>query len=375
MYIWERGAWPELTYDAKALLEALAAVRHRQGLLLGRMARLGFELQGAAQLQAVTEEVLKTSDIEGETLDREQVRSSVARRLGIPHAGLKAPDLRTEGVVEVMLDATARFDTPLTLERLFGWHASLFPTGLSGSHRVAVGKFRDDREGPMQVVSGQIGKERVHCEAPPAKRLRAEMKQFLSWFGGRPAGDGLLRAALAHLWLVTIHPFDDGNGRIARAVADLALAQLESDRRRFYSMSSQIRVERKAYYDVLERTQKGPLDVTPWMSWFVACFGRAIDAADVLFADVLARAALAQRVQAASLNERQRAIMQQLLAGLDGALTAKRWAAVARCSADTAQRDIKELVELELLSKNPGGSKNTSYALALSRAGSARRPE
>jgi Fic family protein len=365
MYIWQQHAWPALTFDAETLLGPLAAVRHRQGLLLGRMAKLGFALQGAAQLQAVTEEVLQSSDIEGETLDREQVRSSVARRLGIPHAGLKEPDLRTEGVVEMMLDATTRFDASLTLERLFGWHASLFPTGFSGRHRLDVGKLRDGREGPMQVVSGRIGKERVHYEAPPARRLRAEMKQFLTWFNGRALVDGLLRAGLAHVWLVTIHPFDDGNGRIARAVADMALAQLEGDGRRFYSMSSQIRVERKAYYDVLERTQKGSLDVTRWMSWFVDCFGRAIDAADLLFTEVLARAELAQRVQAAPLNERQRTIMGQLLAGLDGPLTARRWAALGKCSADTAQRDIKELVELELLAKNPGGSKNTSYALEL----------
>lgn len=366
MYLWERKAWPDLTWDAGALLAPLSHARHRQGMLLGRMTQLGLELQGAARVQAVTEEAVKSSAIEGEELDRQSVRSSVARRLGVKLAGLTEKiDQKTEGVATMTLDATVGYARPLTLERLFGWHEALFPGGRSGLHRVTTGGFRTGLEGPMQVVSGPIGKERVHFEAPPAKQLPREMKHFLSWFNAKPSMDGLLRAGLAHLWLVTLHPFDDGNGRIARAVTDMALAQLEGRPERFYSLSSQLRRDRKAYYDALERTQKGPPDVTAWLAWFTDCFAKAIDSAEGVLSEVLARAATAKRMAAESLNERQRLVLGRLLAGLEGNLTAKRWAAMAKCSADSAQRDLKELLELRLLVKNPGGSKNTSYALKL----------
>ncbi|GMU59625.1 MAG: hypothetical protein AMXMBFR34_13880 [Myxococcaceae bacterium] len=365
MFIWERADWPDLTWSAEELLGPLAHARHRQGHLLGRMAQLGFELQGAARVQAVTEEVVTSSSIEGEALDLGSVRSSVARRLGVKLAGLSHPaDQKTEGVVEMVLDATVHFGKPLTAERLFGWQSSLFPGGYSGMHRIATGALRDDRLGTMQVVSGPIGKERVHFQAPPAKRLPGELKRFLKWFEA-PKGDGLLHAGLAHLWLVTLHPFDDGNGRVARAVTDLALARDEGQAARFYSLSSQIRNERKAYYRELERAQRGPLDVTPWLAWFVGCFTRAVDAAEDVLKDVLARAELGRKVSQAVLNERQKKLMGKLLTGLDGKLTAKRWAAMTKSSVDTAQRDIKALIELRLLVQNPGGSKNTSYALAL----------
>ncbi len=365
-HIRERKDWPRFSWDDGALLPSLASARHKQGLLLGRMGALGLELRGTAQVQSVTEEVVKSSETEGERLDPTRVRSSVAKRLGVSIAGLTAPtDRRTEGVVEMALDATQRFDQPLTLDRLLRWQAALFPTGSSEFQRIAVGKLRDDRTGPMQVVSRQLGKERVHFEAPPAAVLHAAVTGFLKWFNAAPSGDGLLRAGVAHLWLITLHPFDDGNGRVARAVTDMALAQLERRPQRFYSLSSQIRRDRKAYYDTLERTQKGSLDITAWLSWFLGCFDRAIDASEQVCSDALARDALARRLQSEALNERQRMMLNKLLAGLDGKLTARNWAAQTRSSVDTAQRDLKELLDRGLLVKNPGGSKNTSYALAL----------
>lgn len=365
MYLWERAGWPDMTWSADALLQPLAQARHRQGHLLGRMAQLGLDLQGAARVQAVTEEVVKSSAIEGEQLDLDSVRSSIARRLGVKLPGPTLPaDERIEGAVEMALDATQHFAKPLTRERLFGWQASLFPGGSSGLHRITTGALRDDRLGPMQVVSGPVGRERVHFEAPPAKRLASELRRFLAWFE-RGEGEGLLHAGLAHLWFVTLHPFDDGNGRVARALTDLALARDEGQAARFYSLSSQLRAERKAYYAALEHAQRGPLDVTPWLSWFLECFTRAVDAAEDVLQGVLARAALGRRASQAVLNERQKKVMDLMLAGLDGKLTAKRWAVMTKCSVDTAQRDLKGLLELKLLVRNPGGSKNTSYALAL----------
>ena len=364
MYVWERDGWPDLVWDAGQLLAPLTNAGRRQGVLLGRMTQLGLDLQGAARVQAVTEEVVKSSAIEGERLDWDGVRSSVARRLGIKLAGLtEKVDQAADAVVKMTLDATVGYARPLTQERLFGWQEALFPGGRSGMHRVTVGGFRTDLEGPMQVVSGPIGKEKVHFEAPPAKQLPRELKQFLTWFNAKPKIDGLLRAGLAHLWLVTIHPFDDGNGRVARAVTDLALAQLEDRPERFYSLSSQLRRDRKQYYLQLERAQKGPLDVTPWLLWFTDAFTKAVDSAESVLGDVLGRAELGRRLATLGLNERQRLMMGKLLAGLEGKLTSGRWAAMTRCSPDTAQRDLKELLELKLLVKNPGGSKNTSYAL------------
>ena len=363
MYIWEQSSWPNLTWDNSRLIEPLGTARLKQGHLLGEMAALGFDLKLEAQLEALTEEVVKTSEIEGERLDRDSVRSSIARRLGLAQAGLAPPDRRAEGVVEMMLDATANHKTTLTPERLFGWQAALFPTGYSGMRRIRTGAWRDDTMGPMQVVSGPIGRERVHYEAPPAKRLEAEVGAFLNWFNGPAGPEGVLRAGLAHLWFVTIHPFEDGNGRIARAITDLALAQSENSGQRFYSMSSRIREERSDYYDMLERTQKGGLDVTDWLAWFVGCFARALDGAEQTCAAVLRKAAFWQHYAREPLSGRQSAVLNKFPDGFEGKLTARKWAAIGKCSLATAQRDINELVGRGILRRNPGGSKRTSYDL------------
>ncbi len=263
----------------------------------------------------------------------------------------------------MMLDATEHYDQPLTPERLFAWQAALFPTGYSGSHRVKTGAWRDDADGPMQVVSGSVARPRVHYEAPPATRVEAEMQRFLDWFNGRPS-EGLLRAGLAHFWFVTIHPFDDGNGRIARAIADLALAQSEQSGQRFYSLSSQIQKERAAYYDHLESAQRADVDITNWMLWFLDCFSRAIDGAEATSAHVLRKADFWQRHAGEGFNNRQKAVLNRYLDGLEGKLTAKKWAVLAKVSVPTAQRDMNDLMERGILRRNPGGSKNTSYDLA-----------
>jgi Fic family protein len=363
MYIWERLEWPEFRWEDSRLLEPLAAARLKQGRLLGSMARLGFDLKLESQLESLTEEVTKSSEIEGERLDRASVRSSIARRLGVPDAAVAPADRRTEGVVEMMLDATENYEAPLTAERLLGWQAALFPTGYSGLHRVGTGAWRDDAHGPMQVVSGPVGHQRVHYQAPPAARLEAEMARFLDWFNRQSGPEGLLRAGLAHLWFVTVHPFEDGNGRIARAIADQALAQSEGSGQRFYSMSSQIRKERSIYYDMLERTQKGGLDVTDWLVWFLGCLARAIDGAEAASDQVLRKADFWQRYARAPLSARQKTVLNRYLDGFEGKLTTKKWAAIGKCSVPTAQRDINDLLDREILRRNPGGSKNTSYDL------------
>ncbi len=331
------------------------------------MEALGFPLQQEAVLQTLTEDVVKTSDIEGETLDAVQVRSSIARRLGIDVGGIETADRQVEGVVEMMLDATRNYDRPLTVDRLFGWHSSMFPSGRTGMRRVRVGAWRDDSTGPMQVVSGPVGRERIHFEAPAADRLDSEMDAFLEWFkGGRAAADldDVLRAGLSHLWFVTIHPFDDGNGRMARAIADMALARSENSPQRFYSMSAQIRQERNDYYEILERTQKGTLDVTPWMEWFLQCLGRAIDGAETTLAAVLRKARFWQRHRDVPINERQRLVLNRLLDGFEGNLTTSKWATITKCSSDTALRDILDLVERGVLVRNPSGGRSTSYSIA-----------
>jgi Fic family protein len=328
------------------------------------MEALGFNLQQEAVLRTLTSDVLKSSEIEGEKLDAGQVRSSIARRLGMDIGALKPADRHVEGVVEMMVDATRHYDQPLTAERLFGWHASLFPTGRSGMTKIKAGAWRDDSTGPMQVVSGPIGNERVHFEAPKAGRLAGEMGSFLDWFEGNDSIDPVLKAGLAHLWFVTIHPFDDGNGRIARAIADMALARSENSPQRFYSMSAQIRQEHKAYYDMLEATQKGTMDVTPWMEWFLGCLGRAIDGAQVTLSAVLGKARFWERVKDVQLNDRQRLVINRLLDGFEGNLTTSKYAKLAKCSQDTAHRDILALVDHAVLIQNPEGGRSTSYALA-----------
>jgi Fic family protein len=363
-YIYDRKSWPKLRWNHEHLAGLLASVRHRQGRLLGRMENLGFALRAEATLQALTEEVLKSSEIEGEVLDKAQVRSSLARRLGMDIGALTPADRHVDGVVEMMLDATQGYDTPLTAERLFGWHAALFPTARSGMVRITVGAWRDDSAGPMQVVSGPIGRERVHYQAPAAGRLGREMRAFLKWFGDSDAIDPVMKAGVAHFWFVTIHPFDDGNGRIARAIADMALARSEGSAQRFYSMSAQIRRERNAYYATLEATQKGDLDITAWLAWFLGCLGRAVDNAEGIVGAALHKARFWETHARAPISVRQRMMLNRLLDGFEGKLTSSKWATLAKCSQDTALRDIDDLVKRGVLAKDPAGGRSTSYSLA-----------
>lgn len=362
-YIHQLPNWPKFQWDQKVLASPLAGLRHRQGRFVGRMEALGFPLRSEAMLQTLTQDVVKSSEIEGEILDPEQVRSSIARRLGIEIGALTPADRDVEGIVEMMLDATQKYSEPLTEERLFSWHAALFPTGRSGMHKIAVGAWRDDSSGPMQVVSGAIGKEHVHYEAPPAAKLPGEMKAFLDWFETKDDTDPVLRAAIAHLWFVTIHPFDDGNGRIARAIADMALARSDHSPQRFYSMSAQIRQERNAYYDMLEATQKGDLDITPWLEWFFACLNRAFDGAEKTLADVFRKAEFWKKHAGAVFNDRQRDMLNRLLDGFEGKLTSSKYAAIEKVSPDTALRDMTDLVERGILTKDEGGGRSTSYSL------------
>jgi len=363
MYLWKKPDWPAFTWDEKSLTGLLTRVSREQGRLLGKMEALGFELRSEAHLRTLTEDVVKSSEIEGEKLEREQVRSSIARRLGMDVGGLVPADRDVEGAVEMMLDATGNYTQPLTDERLFAWHASLFPTGRSGMTKIRVGDWRDDSNGPMQVVSGPVSREKVHYEAPPAQRLPDEMAKFLDWFEKTGDMDPLLIAGLAHLWFVTIHPFEDGNGRIARAIVDMALARSEKTGQRFYSMSAQIRREHKSYYETLEWTQKGELDVTRWLDWFLNCLFCAIEGAQEMLGAVLTKARFWERFAKEPLNERQIKVLNRLLDGFEGKLTTSKWAKLAKCSQDTAYRDILDLIERGALRKDPGGGRSTSYSV------------
>jgi Fic family protein len=363
-YIHQQPEWPQFHWDEAALAASLKNVLRQQSRRLGRMESLGFALQKQAELETLTLDVLKSSEIEGEILNPAQVRSSIARRLGMDIAGAVPADRDVEGVVEMMLDATQSFNKPLDNERLFSWHASLFPTGRSGLYAITVGAWRNDSKGPMQVVSGPVGKENVHYEAPAAARLDREMSDFLKWANDTDDTDPILRAARAHLWFVAIHPFDDGNGRIARAIADWALARSENSSQRFYSMSAQIREERKDYYDILERTHTGTLDITPWMQWFLGCLGRALDNTEMTLAAVLRKAHFWERQTRSALNDRQQLMLNKLLDGFDGKLTTVKWSKLAKCSHDTALRDIQDLVDRGILIKDPAGGRSTSYSLS-----------
>ncbi|PCJ82782.1 MAG: cell filamentation protein Fic [Hyphomicrobiales bacterium] len=364
-YIHEQNDWPTFHWNEGALTAKLADVRHRQGRLLGRMEGLGFDLRDEAMLSTLTQDVVKSSEIEGEILDVDQVRSSIARRLGIDIGALTPASHDVEGVVEMMLDATGNYNKPLNAERLFDWHASLFPTGRSGMSRIVVGAWRDDSSGPMQVVSGASGQERVHFQAPEAARLNKEMDAFLTWFEERSETDPVLRAAIAHLWFVTIHPFEDGNGRIARAIADMALARSENSQRRFYSMSMQIRQDRNAYYQMLETAQKGELDITKWLTWFLECMGRAIDGAQATLEKVFAKAQFWEKHRKLPLNPRQQDMINRQLDDFKGKLTSSKWAKIEKCSPDTALRDITELIAHGVLKKDAGGGRSTSYSLVM----------
>ncbi|MDR1276487.1 MAG: Fic family protein [Candidatus Accumulibacter sp.] len=364
LYIWQTDDWPNWRYDLSVLALPLAEVSHAQGVLLGRLADVGLILRDQSSLATLTEDVVKTSEIEGEVLDAESVRSSIARRLGLDIGAVAPVDRHVEGVVEMVLDATSRSAEPLTAERLYAWHAALFPTGYSGMNRIAVGQWRDDADGPMQVVSGSVGRRKVHFEAPPANALPVEMARFLGWANTETGEPALVKAGLAHLWLVTLHPFDDGNGRIARAVGDLFLAHADGSPRRFYSLSAQIQRERKDYYDVLERTQKGTLDVTGWLSWFLDALGRALARAQTTLDAVFVKSRFWQRWAGTPMNARQVKLLNRILDGFEGKLTSSKWAAIAKCSPDTALRDIAPLLTLGILKKSPGGGRSTGYELS-----------
>lgn len=361
-YLYELPSWPQFSWESDALELLLADVRFRQGQLIGRMVSLGFRLPEQAAFLTLTEDVLKTSAIEGEHLDQIEVRSSIARRLGIDIGESRPANREVDGIVEMMLDAVLNHDQPLTDERLFGWHAALFPTGRSGFTKITTGAWRS---GPMQVVSNPYGREQVHFEAPPPDRLDAEMFAFLDWFNTSSALDLVLKSAIAHFWFVTIHPFDDGNGRIARAVADLTLAQSEQSSLRFYSMSSQIQRERAAYYSMLEQTQQGTLDITEWLRWFLECLGRAIDAAATTLEAVLSKSKFWDALRNVPLNDRQRLMLNKLIDGFEGKLTSSKWAKIAKTSPDTALRDITDLVERGILTRDESGGRSTSYSLTL----------
>jgi len=363
-YIHELPGWPELTWRTGDLAELLAAVRHRQGRHLGRMEALGFDLRAEAQVIALTQETVQSSAIEGAHLDPDEVRSSIARRYGLETAGLPTPSREVEGVVEVMLDATRHCDAPLTAERLFGWHAALFPTGRSGRRPIVVGAWRTGEAGPMQVVSGALGRERIHFIAPDASLLETEMERFLRWFNAAHDIDPILKAGVVHLWFVTLHPFADGNGRLARAIADMLLSRADRAPGRFYSMSAQIEAERRDHYRALESAQGGGLDITGWLAWFLGCLDRAIVRAEGMLAAVLRKAQLWQRIGHHPVNDRQRLILSRMAAGFERPLTNSKYARVAKCSSDTALRDIRALLELGILVKNPAGGRSTSYRLA-----------
>ncbi|MBV7533815.1 Fic family protein [Chitinophaga sp. sic0106] len=364
MSIYQLQQWPEFTWDSEQISALLGEVRHKQGRLLGQMEHLGFPLQEEALLLTLTADVLKSSEIEGEILDADQVRSSIARRLGIEIGGLVPSDRDVEGVVEMMLDATQHYDKPLGEQRLFGWHASLFPTGYSGIHRIVVGSWRDNtKDDPMQVVSGGMGREKVHFQAPDSEVLQQEMDRFLTWFNRNETIDPVVKAAIAHLWFVTLHPFDDGNGRIARAITDMQLARADKSPQRFYSMSAQIRIERKEYYHILERTQKDSLDITGWLMWFLSCLDRAVSGSDKILATVIRKAKFWDNPQTQTLNDRQKLMLNKLFDGFHGKLTSSKWAVITRTSQDTAIRDIQDLMERGLLVREEAGGRSTSYVL------------
>ncbi|MFT5348373.1 MAG: Fic family protein [Bacteroidia bacterium] len=362
-YIYQKADWPQFTWRSDELLKLLSEVRNLQGRLIGRMETLGFDLRSEALLDTLTLDILKSTEIEGEFLSADSVRSSVARKLGMDIAGSKLTDRNVEGTVEMMLDATQNCFNPLTADRLFDWHAALFPTGRSGIHKITVADWRKDTTGPMQVVSGALGKEKVHFEAPQSDSVPQEMKQFLKWYNEHNKIDLVLKAAVAHLWFVTVHPFDDGNGRITRALNDMLLARADGSNQRFYSMSAQILVQRKEYYKQLENTQQGDLDITKWMVWFLDCLVNALKSTDGLLTRILFKANFWNTHAKIQLNERQKKLLNMLLDGFDGKLTSSKWAKIAKCSKDSAVRDLNDLITKNILTKEDAGGRSTSYEL------------
>jgi Fic family protein len=368
-YIWQRPSWPEFQWDNAALLKLVGSCRFQQASLLTQMKDLGFDVRQQARAEVLIEEALKTSEIEGEHLDPKAVRSSVAQRLVLPTAGMvSTKNQQADGVVQILLDATHNFKQALTSERLFGWHSALFPTGYSGMHKIKVASWRDDHNGPMKVVSGPVGREKIHYEAPPAERLANEMNRFLCWWEeSRKEMDGLLRASMGHLWFVVLHPFEDGNGRIARALTEMGLAQDENLSTRYYSLSSQIMAEREGYYRILERTNKGQGDITDWMKWFLECMSRAILRSNKLLANVMLKSRFWKHFAQTNIKERQSKVLNRLLdagpGGFEGGLTNRKYAGMTHVSRATAQRELSDLVQKGVLRPNPGGGRSTSYDL------------
>lgn len=360
MYIHERENWWQFSYDSEAIMNILGSVRAKQGMMLGRIASLGFDQQAEATLTSMSKELIDSSEIEGEQLNLPEVRSSIARRLGIETAGMVASSRYVEGVVEMLLDATQNYDKPLSHERLFGWHNVLFPTGRSGLYKIEVGKYRS---GEMQVVSGAMGHERIHYQAPSPEKVPTEMARFIEWVNAPSATDAVVKAAIAHLWFVSIHPFDDGNGRITRAITDMLLARAEESRQRFYSMSAEIKRMQRDYYQVLEHTQKGNGDITEWILWFLKCLEMALDSTENSLSAVMAKARFWETHRNVAFNERQRKLINMQFDGFFGNLTSGKWAKIAKCSSDTALNDIKDLLAKGILIKNEGSGRSTSYRI------------
>jgi toxin-antitoxin system, toxin component, fic family len=364
IYIWQQTDWPDFTWDDAKLSYKLGRVRGLQGRLVGRMSALGFDLKNSAMLDALTADITKSSEIEGEILNVDQVRSSVARHLGIEIEGLPEADRYIDGVVQVMIDATQNYMQPLTAERFFNWHAALFPTGRSGVYKITVADWRQGAE-PMQVISGAMGKEKIHYQAPDSDHVPYQMKLFLEWVNGNQKIDPVLKAAIAHLWFVTIHPFDDGNGRISRTITDLFLARADEMPHRFYSMSAEIRKQRKGYYEMLEKTQKGSLDITNWLEWFLDCLEAALLDTEKSISTILQKAAFWDKYRLVSMNERQIKMVNLFWDGFDGKLTSSKWAKITKCSPDTALRDIQDLITKGVFRKTDEGGRSTNYELVL----------
>tara|TARA_B100000809_G_scaffold117307_1_gene115614 strand:- start:44 stop:1306 length:1263 start_codon:yes stop_codon:yes gene_type:complete len=363
IYIHEKDNWTNFTWNEKIISKKLAETRNLQGRLLGKMESLGFDLQDEAALNTLTLEIVKSSEIEGEILDLEQVRSSIARHLGIELAGAIESERHIDGIVEMMLNATQKYDSPLTKERLFGWHSALFPTGWSNLYRIVVANWRKDTTGPMQVVSGAMGKEKIHFEAPNSDRIELEIEKFINWIELENEIDPVLKAAIVHLWFITIHPFEDGNGRITRAITEMFLARSDNSAKRFYSMSSQIKTERKQYYEILEKTQKGTLDITNWIEWFLECLKNSFEPSSKVLSRTLIKADFWKTHSTTILNQRQHKMLNKLLDGFDGKLTTSKWGKICKCSQDTALRDIQDLMTKKILRKESSGGRSTNYEL------------
>jgi Fic family protein len=363
MYVYKQIDWPNFKWDNALVLFKLGEVRNLQGKLLGKMESLGFALRNQAILDTLTLEVIKSTEIEGEILNPEQVRSSIAKRLGMDYAGIIPSDRNVDGMVDMMIDATQNCYNPLTQERLFDWHAALFPMGRSSMFKITVGNWRIDSTGPMQVISGAMGKEKVHFQAPDSSIVPLEMSHFIDWYNNADNLDLVIKAAIAHLWFVTIHPFEDGNGRITRALTEMLLSRSDKSSQRFYSMSAQIRIERKQYYDILERTQKGTTDITSWIVWFLDCLDNALKSSEQLLSKVFEKSEFWKNHALTIMNERQILMINKLLDGFDGKLTSSKWAKISKCSSDTALRDIQDLINKNILQKEEARGRSTNYEL------------